>query len=183
MHAATGIALLLLLIVAALAAGHYLNEKRIFWLPGCGATILIGVAAGLLIYSLSDDHHAARASLEFDPENFNLFLLPPIIFEAGYHLNMRLFRRKLASILALAVVGTIIATGITWYALLHTARFRYGEDYAEKSTWEGFDVAEAGQFAALISAVDPVATLAVFGSLKVRQLAISRRACMPRHHS
>ena len=159
MHGADGIALLLFLIVAALAASHYLNKKRIFWLPSCGATILIGVAAGLLIYNLSEDHHEADF-LEFDPENFTLFLLPPIIFEAGYHLNMRLFRRKLSSILSLAVVGTLVATGMTWYALLRYAK-------PPQSTWDGFDVAEAGQFAALISAVDPVATLAVFGSLRV----------------
>ena len=158
MHGAKGIGLLLFLIVAALAAGHYLNAKRIYWLPGCGATILIGAAAGLLIYTLSDQHEADF--LEFDPETFTLFLLPPIIFEAGYHLNMRLFRRKLSSILSLAVIGTIVATGITWFALLNYAK-------PPQSTWEGFDVAEAGQFAALISAVDPVASLAVFGALRV----------------
>jgi len=157
MHGAKAIGLLLFLIVMSMAAGHFLNGKRIYWLPGCGATILIGAVAGLVIY-LSDQHE--ESFLQFDPENFTLFLLPPIIFEAGYHLNMRLFRRKLVSILSLAVIGTITATGITWYALLNFAKPSW-------STWAGFEVAEAGQFAALISAVDPVASLAVFGALRV----------------
>ena len=86
MHDAQAIALLLFLIVGSLAAGHYLHKRRIFWLPGCGATILVGGVAGLLIYNLSD--HAEADFLEFDPENFTLFLLPPIIFEAGYDLKV-----------------------------------------------------------------------------------------------
>ena len=166
---AMGIAYLMLLIVVSLGIGQFLHKRKIYALPGCGATIIVGVLAGLLIDVLSQHHEADL--LEFNAENFTLFLLPPIIFEAGYHLNMRLFRKKLAPILSLAVVGTIAATCITWYALsTDSGLLSWWVKPWEASwgvAWEGFDIVEAGQFAALISAVDPVATLAVFGALRV----------------
>ena len=59
MHDAAGIAVVLLLVICAMAAGQYLHIKHVFWLPECGATILIGVAAGLLIDVLSH-HHPSR---------------------------------------------------------------------------------------------------------------------------
>lgn len=97
-----------------------------------------------------------KAMLSFDPEFFNLFLLPPIIFEAGY--SFRLYKRNIARILSLALLGTLVATALTWSGL-----YALGKAGAIVE----LNTTEAGQFAALISAVDPVATLSLFNSLKV----------------
>lgn len=46
-------------------------------------------------------------------EQFFLFIIPPIIFEAGYSLSKADFFRESGSILVFAVVGTII-TALFW---------------------------------------------------------------------
>ena len=70
---------------------------------------------------------------------------------------MKHFRRNIGKILSLAVVGTLVSTAITWYAL-----FTDHTDFIIDLSFS-----ESGQFAALISAVDPVATLSLFSALKV----------------
>ena len=70
---------------------------------------------------------------------------------------MSLFSRNFWKILSLAVIGTLASTAITWYALY--------TDYTDMLIDLGFS--ESGQFAALISAVDPVATLSLFSTLQV----------------
>jgi len=147
-----------LLNVLSLGAGQWLHSKHIYWLPECGMTILIGFIVGLIIKTeLPPEMVFAETNMYFDPVFFQLFLLPPIIFDAGYGLNMSLFGKNIWKIMALAVFGTLISTAITWWAL-YTDRTDYLIDLS---------FSESGQFAALISAIDPVATLALFGALKV----------------
>jgi len=127
-------------------------------LPECGATIIVGFFAGYYVSTHLPPHTTREEThLYFDPMFFTLFLLPPIIFEAGYSLNMKLFIRQLDKIMGLAVFGTLIATAITWYALY--------TDHTDMLI--DLEFSEAGQFAALISAVDPVATISLFATLKV----------------
>jgi len=144
--------------VVSLGAGQWLHSKHIYWLPECGMTILIGFIVGLIIKSwLPKEMVFAETNMYFNPTFFQLFLLPPIIFDAGYGLNMSLFGKNLWKILALAVFGTLISTAVTWWALYTDAT-----DYLIDLSFS-----ESGQFAALISAIDPVATLALFGALRV----------------
>ena len=73
----------------------------------------VGLMVGFLIAAIGTEgwigplafpwaHH-----MRFDYEFFMTFLLPPIIFEAGYSIKRRLFLANLLPILMLAVVGTI----------------------------------------------------------------------------
>ena len=155
---AASVATMIGLNILSLAIGQWLHSKHIFWLPECGATILVGFFAGWWVSAhLPPDVERKETNLYFDPTFFTLFLLPPIIFDAGYTLNMKLFTRNIGVILGLAIGGTLIATAITWYAL-YTDRTDFLIDLS---------FSESGQFAALISAVDPVATLSLFSTLKV----------------
>ncbi len=155
---AMSISIMILLNIISLGIGQWLHSKHIYWLPECGATIIVGFFAGWIVSSmLPPDVEREEAHLYFDSTFFMLFLLPPIIFDAGYELNMRLFMRNYGKILTLAIVGTLISTLLTWY-LLYT-------DMTDMLIDLGFS--ESGQFAALISAVDPVATLSLFSTLKV----------------
>lgn len=79
-------------------------------------------------------------------------LVPPLIFEATMHLPWRRLRADLASILTLAIGGTVIGT------LLVGALIRPFVDVP----WPA-----ALAFGALISATDPVAVIALFRSLGV----------------
>ena len=155
---AASVATMIILNVISLGIGQWLHSKHIFWLPECGATILVGFFAGWLVsLNLPPDVERKETNLYFNPIFFTLFLLPPIIFEAGYSINMSLFSRNFWKILSLAVIGTLASTAITWYALY--------TDYTDMLIDLGFS--ESGQFAALISAVDPVATLSLFSTLQV----------------
>ncbi len=144
--------------VISLCIGQWLHSRHILWLPECGMTIIIGFVVGMLIRGMiPPELMMEEANLFFDPTFFTLFLLPPIIFEAGYSLNMPLFSKNIGKILSLAIFGTLFSTAVTWYAL-YTDRTDFLIDLS---------FSESGQFAALISAVDPVATLALFTTLKV----------------
>ena len=57
------------------------QARGAWWLPGAGATMLIGMAIGLVIVA-ADLGERARALGEFDTQIFSLVLLPIIIFEA-----------------------------------------------------------------------------------------------------
>jgi len=144
--------------IVSLAVGQWLHSKHIYWLPECGFTIIVGFMAGWWVGThMPPDVEREETNLYFDPIFFTLFLLPPIIFEAGYGLNMPLFAKNIGKILSLAVFGTLISTAVTWFAL-----YTDSTDFLIDLSYQ-----ESGQFAALISAVDPVATLSLFSALKV----------------
>ena len=155
---AASVAVMILLNIVSLGIGQWLHSKHIYWIPECGATIIVGFFAGWFVSDhLPPNVERKETNLYFDPTFFTLFLLPPIIFDAGYSLNMPLFRANLGKIMSLAVLGTLASTGITWYVL-----------YTEHTDMLiDMSFSESGQFAALISAVDPVATLSLFSTLAV----------------
>lgn len=152
------VAVLVFLVASALVIGRLLHRRRVHWLPESGATILIGFAVGLVVHYIAPIASANEKRFYFDPEFFSLFLLPPIIFESGFSLNQTLFFERFGSICTFAVVGTLISTGLMWVLIYQCGQF--GLIYHLSKV-------EAGAFAALISAVDPVATLATFSSLQV----------------
>ncbi len=90
---------------------------------------------------------------------FSLALLPIIIFESGYSLNLEPFFSQLGSILMFALAGTITATLICGIAL-----FEFGKaGWVPQMAFE-----EYMALASLVSATDPVATLSVFSALNVQ---------------
>eukprot|EP00282_Hemiselmis_andersenii_P021725 CAMPEP_0172036982 /NCGR_PEP_ID=MMETSP1041-20130122/22473_1 /TAXON_ID=464988 /ORGANISM="Hemiselmis andersenii, Strain CCMP439" /LENGTH=560 /DNA_ID=CAMNT_0012694285 /DNA_START=130 /DNA_END=1812 /DNA_ORIENTATION=+ len=97
---------------------------------------------------------------EFDTIFF-LYLLPPIIFESGYDLNQKDFFRNFAAILSFAVLGTVISTTVMGAGLFSLAQG------GMITGINGTSTKEAMKFGSLMSATDPVATLAVLGSLNV----------------
>jgi sodium/hydrogen exchanger 8 len=155
---AVSIVVLIVLLLLSLAIGQWLHSKHIYYIPESGVTIIIGFVSGYFVSAwFGTDIEQEETLLYFDPMFFTLFLLPPIIFEAGYSLDMPLFKKNLPKILALAILGTLISAAVTWYALYTDAT-----DFLID-----LSLTESGQFAALISAIDPVATLSLFSALKV----------------
>uniref|UniRef100_A0A8C6WI79 Sodium/hydrogen exchanger n=1 Tax=Neogobius melanostomus TaxID=47308 RepID=A0A8C6WI79_9GOBI len=92
---------------------------------------------------------------------FFLFLLPPIILDAGYFLPVRPFIANLGTILMFAVVGTL------WNAFfiggLLFAMCELLPDYKLR-------LLPCLLFGSIISAVDPVAVLAVFEEIHINEL-------------
>ena len=108
--------------------------------------------------------HFVSATLEktiisfFTPNVFFSFILPPILIEAGYFMPRMAFSVNIVSILTFAVFGTIINCFMLAGCL-------YGVGLSNLSPELPF--LELLMYCAIISAVDPVAVIAVFQELNV----------------
>lgn len=88
--------------------------------PEAGMVLLVGAVAGLFVNLLliptnnpNDDTYSGgsvvQSLLSFSPNVFFVALLPPIIFNSGYHLRRELFFRHIVPITLFAVVGTVVS--------------------------------------------------------------------------
>lgn len=64
--------------------------------------IVVGVIVGIILLYATTVHVSPLT-----PNTFFFYMLPPIIFDAGYFMPNRLFFDNLGTILLMAVVGTI----------------------------------------------------------------------------
>lgn len=88
--------------------------------------------------------------LELTPELVLAFFLPPLLFEAAFHIQFRELREDLGPILALAVPGVVLSAALTG-GLLYAAGI--------------LALPQALLFGALISATDPVSVVATFKAM------------------
>lgn len=123
------------------------------------------IAVGLLVGGLIE-LAGEKVPPVLDSRLFFLCLLPPIILDAGYFLPIRPFMENLGTILMFAVVGTL------WNAF-----FVGGLLYAvcqiqpdNPSDLHQLELLPCLLFGSIISAVDPVAVLAVFEEIHINEL-------------
>ena len=145
-----------LLLVGAWV-GNYLHYNHILWLPESGVFIILGMLYGVGCLVVLGP--TASQNLNFDPDMLTLVLLPPIIFYSGFSMEHGNFGANLSEITIFAFFGTFISTSVVGCTLFSLSGM--GGDYPVINIWESM------AFAALISAVDPVATLATFSALRV----------------
>lgn len=127
-------------------------------LPESCMLIVLGTIVGTIVHFT----HSRELLPQFTPKAFFLFLLPPIILESAYSLHDRAFFSNLGTILLYAVIGTILncfIIGLALYGL--TSLGALGDIH--------FHLVECLVFSALISAVDPVAVLAIFQEVGVNK--------------
>ena len=105
-------------------------------------------------------YNEVQEKATFDSEIFFYVILPPIIFHAGYSMRKKQFFDNLGSILTFAMLGTFISTlvvaSITWLA---------GTMLSLQLTFT-----DTLYFGSIVSATDPVTTLAIFTDLNVDPL-------------
>ncbi|XP_046397801.1 sodium/hydrogen exchanger 3-like isoform X11 [Ischnura elegans] len=138
--------------------GFHMAPKLSKMFPESCLLITVGVAIGVLLFHTTNAVHVSPLT----PNTFFLYMLPPIILDAGYFMPNRLFFDHLGTILLFAVVGTIFNTltiGASLWAVGQSGL--YGVETP---------LLEMLLFAALISAVDPVAVLAVFEEIHVNEI-------------
>lgn len=138
---------------------HMMLQTGFQYLPESIVVVFLGALIGLILNNSSVKHVANWEREEvFSPTAFFLVLLPPIIFESGYNLHKGNFFQNIGSILVFAIIGTtisalVIGSGVYLLGLAEVAyRLNFVESFA---------------FGSLISAVDPVATVAIFHALDV----------------
>ena len=136
---------ILLLLVASIVA---IAVRRIR-LPYTVALVLVGL---LITFE-------QELAFEVTPELILALFVPPLVFEAAFHLELSQLRDNLIPILILAVPGVVLSTLLVGGIV---------------SLGIGLSLSLAVIFGALISATDPVAVVAFFRALGVsRRLAVA----------
>eukprot|EP00804_Cyclotella_cryptica_P013633 CCRYP_012950-RA/>CCRYP_012950-RA protein AED:0.30 eAED:0.30 QI:459/1/1/1/0.5/0.8/5/1322/561 len=146
--------LLNITLICCTMLAYYVKKNKFYFLPESGVAMLVGIVIGGIARLTVTD----LTLFSFSPELFFFVLLPPIIFEAGYSLEKTQFFENIGAITLFAFVGTIISAFVVgmltyWSAQLGLIR------HIDKD-----NPMEALLFGSLISAVDPVATLAIMGN-------------------
>ncbi|XP_072025133.1 sodium/hydrogen exchanger 2-like [Amphiura filiformis] len=142
---------------AVKVAFHHTQGPDYF--PESCLLIVIGFVIGLIISFAPDEYHG-EISGSLNGELFFIYLLPPIMLEAGYYMPSKAFFNNVGTILLYAVVGTIFNAMTIGFSL-------YGI-----SLWFEKDIRllECLTFSSLISAVDPVAVISVFEEIHVNEV-------------
>lgn len=104
-------------------------------------------------------HH----DMSFDGKWFLRIMVPPIVFEAALSIDKRSFNRHIVPILFYAVVGTLMASGVT--AIVVHQGSTYLRDLCETIPYP-----EALTFGAFISSIDPIAVLSVLSNMGMTDL-------------
>jgi hypothetical protein len=149
----TTVLLFTVLILLLTFLSYYLEKTKNPWVTESGAAMIMGLVLGGILKAVSSTR-LKKAS--FTDNFFFDILLPPIILEAGYSLEKRKFFKNLGTILSLAIIGTVIATFVSGWM--------FSKMYKKLGDSECF------VYAALISAVDPVATLSVFKKVNAPEM-------------
>ncbi|XP_054164933.1 sodium/hydrogen exchanger 8-like [Oppia nitens] len=156
-HSSMAIFFVLSVIASCIILIHLIIQTKFQYIPESLAVVFLGAAIGLVMKLISNQHLGDWKKEEtLNPTMFFLVLLPPIIYESGYNLHKGNFFQNIGSILVFAIIGTsisafVIGGGVYILGLA---------DVAYKMTFT-----ESFAFGSLISAVDPVATLAIFHAL------------------
>lgn len=135
------------------ASGVAMAVRRIR-LPYTIALVIAGLGMGML--DLGTDIHLSKELL------FTI-ILPPLLYEAAFHIDFKKFRRDAFAVILLAVPGVVISVLVMAFILNTTF----------KEFMPGWGAKEGFVFAALICATDPISVIAMF-----KKLNLSRRLTM-----
>jgi sodium/hydrogen exchanger 8 len=96
------------LLCLCIILGHLLEENR--WMNESITALLLGLCSGVVVLLVSKGRNSHI--LQFDEELFFIYLLPPIIFNAGFQVKKKEFFRNFMAIMLFGVVGVFISFGI-----------------------------------------------------------------------
>ncbi|KAJ0050166.1 hypothetical protein NL108_013332 [Boleophthalmus pectinirostris] len=157
-HVQAPFEIVLWIMLASLAKlGFHWSGRVPAVVPESCLLIMVGLLVGGVIYGV---RHSAPPTLSADA--FFLFLLPPIVLDAGYFLPGRLFFENLGTILWYALLGTlwnVLGIGLSLYGVCLLCPSSLGD----------ISLLHCLLFGSLIAAVDPVAVLSVFQEMHVNE--------------
>ncbi|XP_007532215.2 sodium/hydrogen exchanger 4 [Erinaceus europaeus] len=146
------------ILLASLAKiGFHLYHRLPGFMPESCLLIIVGALVGAIIFGT--DHKSPPV---MDSSIYFLYLLPPIVLEGGYFMPTRPFFENIGSILWWAGLGALInafGIGLSLYLICQIKAFGLGD----------VNLLQNLLFGSLISAVDPVAVLAVFEEARVNE--------------
>ncbi|XP_015782511.1 Na(+)/H(+) exchanger protein 7 [Tetranychus urticae] len=149
-----------LLIAAGVKICYHHSHTLSTHIPESCVLILLGTIVGTIFFftGVLESEYVPK----FNSPLFFYVLLPPIILESAYSLYDKSFFNNIGTILLYAVVGTIINIATIGPSLYYCSEWGiFGDDK--------IPLIECLIFATLISAVDPVAVLAIFAEVNVNK--------------
>lgn len=126
------------------------------WFPQSIALLFMGACLAVLSRNIDES-----LLPKFDSHLFSLALLPPIMLQAGLELHTEAFFNHLGTILTFAIGGTLLNAMLLSLFLMISAEmglFQIGYRPIELLTYSN-----------LMSAVDPVAVLAIFSDIGINK--------------
>ncbi|XP_056281044.1 sodium/hydrogen exchanger 2 isoform X2 [Pseudoliparis swirei] len=146
-----------ILLASFAKIGFHVYNKITVWVPESCLLITIGLIVGAIMHSVHEEPPAVLNS-----NVFFLYLLPPIVLDSAYFMPTRPLFENIGTVLWFAVVGTLwnsIGIGMSLFAICQIEAFGV----------QDINLQENLLFAAIISAVDPVAVLSVFEDVSVNE--------------
>ncbi|NP_001107567.1 sodium/hydrogen exchanger 2 [Danio rerio] len=137
--------------------GFNVYHKITVWVPESCLLISLGFVVGGVMHAVRKEPPAVISS-----NVFFLYMLPPIILESGYFMPTRPFFENVGTVMWFAVVGTLWNTmgiGISLFAICQIEAFGV----------QDINLQENLLFAAILSAVEPVAVLSVFEDISINE--------------
>ncbi|XP_074320897.1 sodium/hydrogen exchanger 2-like [Silene latifolia] len=93
------------LLCGCIVLGHLLEENR--WMNESITALLIGLGTGVVILLISGGKSSHL--LVFSEDLFFIYLLPPIIFNAGFQVKKKQFFRNFITIMLFGALGTLVS--------------------------------------------------------------------------
>ncbi|KAK7344206.1 hypothetical protein VNO77_13557 [Canavalia gladiata] len=136
------------LLCACIVIGHLLEENR--WMNESITALVIGLCTGVVILLFSGG--TSSHILVFSEDLFFIYLLPPIIFNAGFQVKKKQFFVNFITIMLFGAIGTLIScTIITFGATQIFKRLDIGP----------LEIGDYLAIGAIFAATDSVCTLQV----------------------
>ncbi|KAJ6814473.1 sodium/hydrogen exchanger 2-like [Iris pallida] len=95
------------LLCACIVIGHLLEENR--WMNESITALAIGLCTGVVILLTTNGKSRSSHIFVFSEDLFFIYLLPPIIFNAGFQVKKKQFFRNFMTIMLFGAVGTLIS--------------------------------------------------------------------------
>ncbi|WOL06731.1 sodium/hydrogen exchanger 2-like [Canna indica] len=136
------------LLCGCIVIGHLLEESR--WMNESITALVIGVCTGVVI--LLTTKGKSSHIFVFSEDLFFIYLLPPIIFNAGFQVKKKQFFRNFMTIMLFGAVGTLISFFIISFGAI---------ELFKKMDIGSLDIGDFLAIGAIFSATDSVCTLQV----------------------
>ena len=150
-----------LLLLFYTFASVYIKKWNLKFIHQTGIAILFGLLMGYVLYRYD-------VTVNFDETLFFYFLLPPIIFAAGYNMKRRRFFRNLGYIGLYGILGTVLSFVIIGVLTYHFSDLGYVVNI--HGSVEKLSINEALALGSVLAASDVVAVLTIINETQQPKL-------------
>ncbi|XP_020212529.1 sodium/hydrogen exchanger 1 [Cajanus cajan] len=137
------------LLCACIVIGHLLEENR--WVNESITALLIGLCTGVVILLMS--RGKSSHLLVFSEDLFFIYLLPPIIFNAGFQVKKKQFFVNFMTITLFGAVGTLISCSVITFGVMQI--------FKRMDIGKALEIGDYLAIGAIFAATDSVCTLQV----------------------